>query len=291
MRPFLILLLCLSTAAQSPKKHTPNKDSSQKQVEKPEVNQPRSDTRPPSTTQFYTYNNQDTDRNETAKEISDGLLVVFTAALVWVGWRQWRTLREHERWMQKNVEIVTKIASAAKDGADAALLNAQAVIKSERPWIIGSVGDDSFRLFGNPPLVPRFWLSIKNSGRTPGKLVRVLMKFEKRNSLDDLKGLEHDLDITNICPVPYVLIIPNDIPFKISTTITGDSPITSAEEAAIRDGKLFLVSYGVIEYEDVFDAPDKSHKMGFFFYYAYGGPTSHGFQMYYSAHPDYLQVT
>ena len=59
----------------------------------------------------------------------------------------------------------------------------------------------------------------------------------------------------------------------------------------ITDGKLFLVAYGVIEYEDVFDIPDKSHKSGFFFYYAYGNPTSHGFQTYYSALPDYLQVT
>jgi hypothetical protein len=175
--------------------------------------------------------------------------------------------------------------------ADAALLNAKAIIKSERPWITGSVGDDAFRLFGNPTLVPRFWMAIQNSGRTPGKLVRVLMKFEKRSSLDDLRGIEHDLFITDISPMPYVLIVPNSIPFKVALPIAGEKPLTPEEISAVRDGKLFLAVYGVIEYEDVFDIPDKAHKSGFFFYYAYGNPTSHGFQTYYSAPPDYLQVT
>jgi hypothetical protein len=63
------------------------------------------------------------------------------------------------------------------------------------------------------------------------------------------------------------------------------------ETKEIKDGKKFLVAYGVIEYEDVFDTVDKAHKSGFFFYYAFEDPISHGFQSYYSALSDYLQVT
>jgi hypothetical protein len=285
-------LAFLSFLLLVPQKQPDRKQESHQQMQPAPANQAVPDSAPAiKETQFYTYNAQQNDWAETTKVVSDILLAAFTAALVWVGVMQYRALHNHEKWMQKNVEIVTKIASAAKEGADAALLNAQAVIKSERPWITGIVGGGSHKLFGNPALVPKFWLAVKNSGRTPGKLARVLMKFERRNSLDDLKGLEHDLDITCICGVPYVLIIPDDAPFEISTTIAGDGPITSQEEIKIRDGELFLVAYGVIEYEDVFDTPDKSHKSGFFFYYAYGSPTSHGFQTFYSAHPDYLQVT
>lgn len=207
---------------------------------------------------------------------SNWALVVVGAGGVCIGLR---TLRY--------IAIQTKAASAA---ANAALLNAQAVIKSERPWIIGREGDNGFKLFGNPSLTPKFSLAIKNSGRTPGKLVRVLMKFEKRFTLDGLKGIEDDLDITCICPIPYVLIIPGDPPFTVSATITGEKPMTQEEMVEVRDGRLFLVAYGVIEYEDVFDTPDKSHKSGFFFYYACG-LHSHGFQTYYSAPSDYLQVT
>ncbi|MCU1268979.1 MAG: hypothetical protein JWN74_273 [Acidobacteriaceae bacterium] len=188
----------------------------------------------------------------------------------------------------KDVQKQTRNTQIA---AEAAYLNSKAVIKSERPWVTGGEGRDSFRLFGNPALVPRFWLALKNSGRTPGKLVRVLMKFEKRSSIDDLRGIEHDLNFSDICPIPYVLIIPGDNPFQISCTIAGDQPLSPEEINEIRDGDKFLVVYGVIEYEDVFETPETEHKSGFFFYYAYGSPTSHGFQTYYSAHPDYLQVT
>jgi hypothetical protein len=290
MRVWLALFFVLFLV---PQKQTDRKHDPQKPAQPPAVNPTSPDASSPavSGTQFYTYNSQQNDRAETIKIVSDILLALFTAALVYVGWEQAKTLRKHESWMEKNVEVVTQIADAAKNNADAALLNAKAVIKSERPWITASVGDDSFRLFGNPAIVPRFWLAIKNSGRTPGKLVRVLMKFEKRYSLEDLRGIGSDLFITDICVIPYVLIAPGDMPFKISTTIAGEKSITTEEASGIRDGKLFLVVYGVIEYEDIFDTPEKSHKSGFFFYYAYGSPTSHGFQTYYSALPDYLQVS
>jgi hypothetical protein len=287
----LALLLIFLLA---PQKQPDRKQDPQKQVLPPASNQAISDSsRSVSEIKFYTYNSQESGHAETIKIVSDILLAAFTLALVWVGYRQWITLREHEKWMQKNVETVMKIASAAKDGADAALLNAQAVIKSERSWITGIVGDDSFRLFGNPATVPKFWLAIKNSGRTPGKLARVLMRFETRSNLDDLRGIEHEFFFTDICPIPYVLVVPGDLPFQISVTISGDKPLNMAEMNEVKDGKKFLVAYGVIEYEDVFDfgSPDKNHKSGFFFYYAYGGPTSHGFQTYYSVPSDYLQVT
>lgn len=60
------------------------------------------------------------DRAQTIKEINDTLLVVFTALLVVVGFLQWRTLHHHEKWMERNVEIVTKIAEAAKKNAEIA---------------------------------------------------------------------------------------------------------------------------------------------------------------------------
>lgn len=287
MKFALLLFLLLVPQKQPDRKQDPHQ-----QIQPTHTNQAVPDSAPTiKETQFYTYNAQQNDWSETIKVVSDTLLAAFTAALVWVGVMQYRALHNHEKWMQKNVEIVTNIASAAKEGADAALLNAQAVIKSERPWIIGSVGDESFRLFGNPSIAPRFWLAIQNSGRTPGKLVRVLMKFEKRRSRDDLHGIENDLFHNDICPIPYVLMIPNSLPFKVSLPIAEEQPLTTEEMNAIRDGKLFLAVYGVIEYEDIFDTPDKAHKSGFFFYYSYGNPTSHGFQTYYSAHPDYLQAT
>ncbi len=295
MRAFNILVLVLSVTvvlmAQSPKQHASNKQNAQPQVDKTANHQSISDTGKAPEIQFYTYNNQKEEGDESAKKVGDYLLAAFTFALVIVSLMQWAVLREHEKWMKKNVGVVTEVAEAAKKNAAAALLSAQVVIKSERSWITGSVGDESFRLFRNPAIIPKFWLAIKNSGRTPGKLVRVLVKFEKRDSLNGLRGIEHDLTDNGL--IPYVLLVPGEEPFQIGAAITGSQPLGREEMNDIRDSKKFLVAYGVIDYEDVFDFgfPEKKHRSGFFFYYSHSGPTGPGFQTYYPAPPDYLQVT
>src|ERR1035438_7464714 len=81
------LLLGQSRAnAQSPKQHAPNKQKTQSQVDHSPAEQNSSDTGKTSETQFYTYNNQNPEGNETVKNITDGLLVVFTFALGVVGY-------------------------------------------------------------------------------------------------------------------------------------------------------------------------------------------------------------
>lgn len=53
------------------------------------------------------------------KDTSDFFLALFTLALVIVGILQWRVLRGHETWMQKNVEMVTRVADAADANTEA----------------------------------------------------------------------------------------------------------------------------------------------------------------------------
>ena len=60
--------------------------------------------------------------------------------------------------------VQTKIAAqAGRDSAKAALLNAQAVINSERPWIVVTVTPDKER--------KRFLFEATNQGRTPAKII------------------------------------------------------------------------------------------------------------------------
>jgi hypothetical protein len=189
----------------------------------------------------------------------------------------------------KTLRTLVKQTEATKIAADAALLNAKAILKSERPWVIGIVEEGTFEL-GRYNEVPKFWLGIRNTGRTAGKLTRILLKFEKRASLDGLQGIEHDLDAACICPLPFVLIVPKDHAFKIPATIAGELPITLQESKAIGSGSLFLVAYGVIEYEDTFENPGR-HTSGFFFKYVVTDSAHHGFQICLSGPSDYLQMT
>lgn len=184
-----------------------------------------------------------------------------------------------------------KLAQAAKASADAALLNAQGVINAERAWITGSVGERSYRLFGNPTIVPAFELSLRNSGRTPGMVSRMAMRFEKRQTLDDLPP-EPPLDITSIVELGRTLIIRDDLPISLTTPIDGGERLTPEDWAAVRDRKLFLLAYGFIEYTNVLNPNfENPHKTSFCFVYAVASPVSHGFQVCFTAPASYREAT
>jgi hypothetical protein len=69
----------------------------------------------------------------------------------------------------------TVAATAAKDGAKAALLNAQAVITAERPWLMVT----HFNLANSA-----FSIHAVNHGRSPAKLIFVALSFRCVNILD-----------------------------------------------------------------------------------------------------------
>ena len=257
--PRLVLVMLLLV---SQKQSTANKHSSQEQIQKPAANQTVSETRQgspqatgnqsgPLKSQIPADDHKEQDRAQGIKEINDTLLVIFTGLLFGVGVLQWLVLRKHEEWMQKHDANLKKLADSAKDNAEAALLNAQAVIRSERPWIAGLVGDQSYRIGSNPAQVPRFWLEMKNVGRTPAKMTRVLMTFEKRQSLGDLPA-EPYIDITSILPVPRIFLTSTSPSFYAGKSIFGDKALSQDEIQAVIQGKTFLIAYGIIEYEDTF---------------------------------------
>ena len=253
-RHALLLVLLLAPQKQSDRKHDP-----QNQVQPPGTSQAVPDSsRAVSETQFYTYNSQQSDRAEPIKVVSDILLAAFTLALVWVGYRQWETLREHEKWMERNVEIVTKIA-------DAALLNAQAVINSERPWVF--ISAEPGKTLGT------FIIRATVRGRTPALIGEVYSEWTFANQPLDL-------------PTPPV--------YK--------SPITAPKEPLLGDGEEFQIAdvnprsivdetwkaqpttfnpygflcfYGIVRYEDCLSTREqKTHETGWCFAYFVDGDTS-----------------
>jgi hypothetical protein len=165
----LAIILCLSSVSQSPKQHTENKQNAQAQTDKSAANQSITDTGKPPETQFYTYNNQNSDGNETVKEINDYLLAAFTLALVVVGWLQWRVLRKHEEWMQQHDVKLGQLAEAANKNADAARLSAETAEKSLRLAYAAFLGIDPFISPAGAIII-----ELKNYGRTVARNVTLL---------------------------------------------------------------------------------------------------------------------
>jgi hypothetical protein len=101
------------------------------------------------------------------------LVILGAPTLVFIGWQAWETRRA---------------ASAARDAvietgknASAALLNAEAIINSERPWIFVEVGQPSQKA-RNAHVQFTAW----NRGRTPAEIIVYTCESQPFITADDL---------------------------------------------------------------------------------------------------------
>lgn len=160
----------------------------------------------------------------------------------------------------KGLEEQTGISKRA---ADAAFLNAQAMINAERPWIVVTA---EIRTSGDLVLLAT------NAGRTPAEVLAHPTKCEMENSVDDLPvPAEYGLEIL----VHRKLLLPQEeheiyrYPLGI---IMSENVQMLAEIAESR--KRFVV-YGKVRYLDVlaetnrnpYLIPDSSHETRFCYWY------------------------
>jgi hypothetical protein len=169
MRCWLVLIVCLGGLLQSPKPHTDKKQSSQTNINKAAIDQKAADAgKVLSQTQINTNNYQNPEGNETVKNITDGLLALFTLALAVVSVMQWRVLQKHEEWMQQHDAKLGQLAEAANKNADAARLSAETAEKYLRLAYAAFLG-----------IVPSISagtiiVELKNYGRTVARNVTLL---------------------------------------------------------------------------------------------------------------------
>jgi hypothetical protein len=211
-------------------------------------------------------------------------LVVVTVLAVWAAFGTLADLREQ-------TGAARTSADAAKKSADAAFLNAQAVINAERAWIIGIAAEETgnVQLFGPPAHVPKCEVGIKNSGRTPGKIITICYKFEKISSFSDLAP-EPYFGIDSIKGLGSQIVVSGDTPLWITIEIEGGKPLAAHERHAVRDKKLYLVCWGEINYEDVITK--EPHMTRFCYFYTHGQPSrKDAFQTAFDAPASYRTTT
>jgi hypothetical protein len=90
------------------------------------------------------------------------LVIVGCITFLIIGWQSYETRR--------SADAGKEASEAAKTGADAALLTAQALIASERPWFVTSVEscEDNSDLWR---------VRVANKGRTPGHLNAMFSEY------------------------------------------------------------------------------------------------------------------
>ncbi|MGD0617992.1 MAG: hypothetical protein ABSB67_10075 [Bryobacteraceae bacterium] len=170
------------------------------------------------------------------KDWYDTLSLIFTGLLVLVGfltfgvvaWQSWET---------------REAAQAGRAGAEAALLNAQAVINSERPWIVVSVESPKPNEF-------HFWAT--NVGRTPAKVTAIYSRpavITREQKLELYDGWDKE---GGSFAYPPCLLPPTARCLAFKCKIEEYRGLYSAEEWMQRFEKNFslVYSYGTIIYFD-----------------------------------------
>ena len=174
--------------------------------------------------------------------------------LIGLGFIYWQI-----RILKQTADATQTSANAAQKSAEATLLNAKAMIQTERPWIVVSVRKDRTDLFDSFNLKNRpehFSFHIKNVGRTPAEILHITV-------FEDL--------------IPRMERIPDVPPCKNIVTYIEHSPLLAPEEPwqfdrmkmsgidyrenelrSIQRGTVHLLRYGIITYRNTSD-PDKSN--------------------------------
>lgn len=143
-------------------------------------------------------------------------------------------------------------ASAAQEGAEAALLNAQAVINVERPWFAPTMERYQDEAHGT-----LYRVRITNKGRTPGYLYEI---NSAKLFAEDPYKLPIPPNYNAPCYAPDTLFFATDDSFTDRERIPGYSPDFILQERASERGQFdFLVLYGRVTYVDLI-AKDRVHE-------------------------------
>jgi len=153
--------------------------------------------------------------------------------------------------------LTRRSANAAKAGADAALLNAKAVIRSERPWIhvnINKTGDSKYAF------------EAINTGRTPAQDVSF--------------GINETTEYKSIEEMPTNLLCRDWNTLAKGLLVTGDSflvfekEILPGELGLARSAGTILIVWGCVRYKDTIsdtgEGPEQ-HESWFCFWFGPGG--------------------
>jgi hypothetical protein len=148
--------------------------------------------------------------------------------------------------------LTKRSARAAESAAEAALLNAQAVINAERAWIVVKIQKDP----NSPPFpIENFMNVLTNEGRTPAVLRSIHIQHT-------FVSLPDDLPVPPIYGPRWLVSIPertfvvgqNDLRIGIGLDPQKAIFLHQRKPTPADDAQEFLVWFGRIIYEDVFGA-------------------------------------
>jgi hypothetical protein len=195
-------------------------------------------------------------------------LAIFTAVLAVVSIGQGYFLHTQADHLRTHGIELHALASAAKENAAAALLNAQAVIDAERAWItvtphIGSpkfypvreknapIPDDLVDVL---PIAHLFAGKLVNVGKTPAKIEAAAIRYIRT----PIHPSQWDANPDYGDIVENVLFAFPDEVNTISAELSPTATLTQAQIEAVQNQTEFLYAFGIVKYRDVYGNPHET---------------------------------
>jgi hypothetical protein len=171
------------------------------------------------------------------------------------------------------IALVTLVlAGIARTQAQTAKKSADAIVNAERAWVTASPVELKPPLIyiptaGDAPTPQArnvFAVYIKNFGKTPARISRSALVYEKIPSFDRLPTAPN---YKNVTVHEGWIFVPGGEPFGHLAFLSPDSILTEPEAQAVANKETLLYAYGFVEYRCVFDCAECPHESRFGYVY------------------------
>jgi hypothetical protein len=160
------------------------------------------------------------------------------------------------------LSVLRRQTKATEQSAEAALLNAQAIINSERAWITVMPYRWSPEFFprwepGDPipkgdmgtwPIAHLFPAQIKCFGKTPARITGIAVRYIRTRTNPSQWPAEPDYGDLS---VEDIVLVPQDEIAATAKLSPDNGVLTKAQIDAIQKREEFLFAYGIVKYKDV----------------------------------------
>jgi len=181
-------------------------------------------------------------------------IIIFTGALVIVGFLQYYAMRHQEIWMQKNVALAEKIANAARDSAEAASATVRLMRRYTRRQMRARVFVVSAnRIGGAKPSSFEAEILMKNYGKVPAYKCTCAIALVLRPNPPGADSFP-TLEPTGQEPR---LVLPPDGEFRITRHLFSGT-FEHQQHTMVGTGSQAVYFYGWIQYRDGFGKKRKS---------------------------------
>lgn len=172
--------------------------------------------------------------------------------------------------IERNTKSTEEAAAAAYDAARAALVHAEGIVKSERPWILVAIEP-------SPGVANGFTVTAANRGRTPARIVAIPHKIEFADDESSLPEVPQYQETNPSSPFVPIILLPGEFT-QLATFCRDDvKDLCSSDEQFNRienwEEKIFL--YGRVTYRDLLSPQDEQiHQSSWCFWYIHGHQNS-----------------